>query len=176
MVAALPLGDAMNSANQPAFVGVYSAQMKRKAELASYQRARVQVLVQNGVVVSPLQTRAVPVTSTTLTQGQRTRTIPVQEMVIALDPDEVAPFLEALSVEAEITCLARSGRPDDPVDSITPSSDPTTSFWGGLQGMPDWRKADPEANFSVIESIEDGERKFVPVPKHEDQTEEEPGS
>ena len=169
MVAASPLDTAPASSAAASFVGPFSDQMRRQTELGTYRRARVQVLVQNGVVVTPLQTRAVPVTSTTLTQGQRTRTIPVQEMVIALDPAEVAPFLEALSVEADITCLARSGHPDDPLDSVTPSSDPSVSLWGGdgssLMGLAGPWGQGGEGSFSVVESIQDGERTLVPVPR-----------
>ena len=168
MVAAQALEQGGPNTTAQSFAGVYSEQMRRKTELGTYRRAKVQVLVQNGVVVSPLQTRAVPVTSTTLTSGQTTRTIPVQEMIIALDPEEVAPFLEALSVEADITCLARSGRPDDPLDSMTPSSDPTNHWWNwspGFGAVPGTQDGGSGDDFTIIESIVDGERKLVPVPR-----------
>ncbi len=157
MVAAISL-DGKPTA-QPAFSGLYSAVMGRQAELDNYRRAKVKVLVQNGIVVTPLQTRQVPTTSSSLTQGTRVRTIPVQEMVVALAPEEVAPFMEALSIEAEITCLARSGRPDDLMDSVTPSSDPTPSLWSFSSGS----AGDPNG-MKVIESIQDGERTLIPVP------------
>ena len=139
--------------------GVFTEQLKRQAQMNNLPQARVRVLVQNGIVVTPLQTRGVPTTNTSLTRGTSVRTLPVQEMVIALDPEEVAPFLEALSVEANITCLARSGRPDDPLDSVTPSSEPTPLLFG-----PGGLGRDSGGGMSIIESIDDTKREFVPVP------------
>jgi len=106
----------------------------------------------------------VPTTSTSLTRGTTTRTLPVQEMVIALEPDEVAPFMEALSVEAQITCLARSGRPDDPVDSLTPSSEPDLMLWGTGLAAGGNSLVPSAGSMAVIESISDRERTLVPVP------------
>ena len=37
--------------------------------------------------------------------------MPVQEIVLAVDPQEVAPLAEAMDLKYEITCVARSGRP-----------------------------------------------------------------
>jgi len=171
MVAARPL-DATQAAPSAPLSGVYSDRARQMAQQGAYKRARVDVLVQNGTVVTPLQTRLVPTTSTTLTRGQTTRTTPVQEMVIALDPEEVAPFMEALSVEANVVCLARSGRPDDPPDSITPASRPRTASWspgsstGFSQGEPGDGTDEP-GEMRVVESITDDERTFVPVPRGE---------
>jgi Flp pilus assembly protein CpaB len=86
--------------------------------------ATVKVIVQNGVMVTPMETRQVPYTVNSLTQGTLVRTRPVQEIVIAVDPGEVARLTEALAVEAELACVPRSGRPDDPQDSITPDLQP----------------------------------------------------
>jgi len=168
MVSALTL-DASNSAATPSFEGLYSRVMSRQTQLGNYKRARVQVLVQNGVVVTPLQTRQVPMTSTSLTRGTSVRTIPVQEMVIALDPDEVAPFMEALCVGASITCLARSGQIDDPVDSMTPSSDPGFSTLQAYFPGSSLLTSDPQS-MSVVESISDTARALVPVPGAEKET------
>lgn len=89
--------------------------------LAQVKQARVRVLVQNGALVSPVRTRVIPITSSSLTQGSVTRTKPIQEAIIAVDPEEIAPLTEAIAIEASITCVARSGLPDDPGEaSITP--------------------------------------------------------
>ena len=56
-------------------------------------------------------TRNMPISSSSLTQGMTTRTVPMQEIVIAVDPQEVAPLNEAMDLKYEITCMARSGRP-----------------------------------------------------------------
>ncbi len=75
------------------------------------KRSLVRPLVQDGVVVTPVRTRNVPISSSSLTQGTTTRTIPVQEIVLAVAPQEVAPLAEAMDLKYEIICVARSGRP-----------------------------------------------------------------
>lgn len=119
------------------------------------------VLVQNGIVVTPLETRQIPISSSGLTGGVSIKTIPVQEMVIALDPEEVAPLMEALTLESKIVCLARSGRPEDPEDSVTPSSK-QEEVLGSARSYPGVPKA--PGGMSVVESIDDQGRSWVPVP------------
>ena len=72
------------------------------------KRSNVSTLVQDGVVVTPVRVRNAPVSST---QSGNVRTTPVQEIVIAVEPEEVAPLAEAMDLKYEITCVARSGRP-----------------------------------------------------------------
>ena len=111
--------------------GIYAQQMQMQANLSNWtKQATVRVLVQNGVVVEPLTTRQVPIANRTLTQGTIVRTKPVQEIVIAVDPVEVARLSEALAVDAEINCVPRSGRPDDPYESRTPGIAPLNPFTG----------------------------------------------
>ena len=77
-------------------------------------------LVQDGVVVSPVRVRNRPVATR---GGVTTRTVPVEEIVIAVAPEEVAPLAEALDLNYEITCVVRSGRPQDAaVSSPQPSA------------------------------------------------------
>jgi Flp pilus assembly protein CpaB len=75
------------------------------------KRGYVRSLVQDGVVVTPVRIRNAPTSSSSLTQGATTRTRPVQEIVLAVDPEEVAPLAEAMDLKYEITCVTRSGRP-----------------------------------------------------------------
>jgi Flp pilus assembly protein CpaB len=130
-IAALRVGDRIDLiASQPVdmqkamqgrgnALGISSVQV---GLMAQTKQANVRVLVQNGALVTPVTTRLVPVFSSSLTQAGVTRTKPVQEAVIAIDPEEIAPLTEALAVEANITCVARSGLPDDPGPaSVTPS-------------------------------------------------------
>ena len=168
MVAAMTLKDAP----APDFVGLYKNLAGGQAgPAAAKPRAEARVLVQNGVVVTALETRQIPTSTSSLTQGRTTKTLPVQEMVIALDPDEVAPLLEALSLSAEITCVARSGRPDDPEDSETPSSESAEDVWGNSLGG----SAGLTGPMTVIESIDDEGRELVPVPTvREDEEGDEP--
>ena len=133
---------------------------------AKGKRARVDVIVQNGVVVTPMETRLVPTSSTSLTAGQVTGTRPVQEMIIALDPDEVAPLMAAIRLESDLTCVARSGHPDDPEESLTPGLDeegePTDEPLGATSNLPAGYE---DAELTVIETIVGGERVLTPVPR-----------
>ena len=84
----------------------------------------VRVLVNNGMMISPIRMRAAPTTTNSLIGGQRNSTKPVEEVVIAIDPNEIAELTAAMTLEAAITCVARSGNPDDEPDSITPGLPP----------------------------------------------------
>lgn len=185
----------------PAFVGVYSEMASRPRKTASASAppaqatASVDVLVQAGVVVSGLETRLVPTASTSLTAGQISGTRPVQEMVIALAPEEVAPLLAALRLDSDLTCLARSGRPEDPAESLTPglpagrsanllgspsaghgstgtnagedSAEDSDPVDGDpVNGVPSWMPAGYEkSELAVIETILGGQRTLTAVPK-----------
>ena len=159
------------------FSGVYSDLLKSGRDGAAgegprgrLKRARVDVIVQNGVVVSPITTRFIPTSSSSLTAGQVNGTRPVQEMIIALAPSEVAPLMAAIRLEADLTCVARSGHPDDPAESLTP----------GLPGTDDAANQEQAAgpagasllpagyegrDMTVIETIVGGERVLTPVPR-----------
>ena len=150
-----------NAKAQPDLDGVFANFVEAQATQANWPKSRVQVLIQNGVVVTPLETRLVPVTSSSLTRGSTTGTVPVQEMVIALDPEEAVGFMEAVSNDAELSCLARSGRPDDPFDSVTPSREPASS---GLSSWIPGGGVDSAQGMRVVESISGEERKLIPVP------------
>ena len=86
-------------------------------------QADVRVIVHDGVIVSPVMTRGIPTTTSSLTEGARTTMTPVQEVVIAVEPEEVAPLNEAFALEMNVMAVARSGHPDDPgAKSVTPGS------------------------------------------------------
>jgi len=90
---------------------------------AAGSQADVRVLAHEAVIVIPVTTRAIPITSNSLMEGARTATRPVQEVVIAVSPDEVMPLSEALATEMEVTAVLRSGHPDDPGEvRIAPGS------------------------------------------------------
>jgi Flp pilus assembly protein CpaB len=155
--------------------GVYGQQLALQARLSNWQKqATVRVMVQNGVVVEPMMTRQVPVFSTSLTQGGITRMRPVQEIVIAVDPDEVARLTEAIAVEAKISTIPRSGRPDDPKDSVTPDLQPVSPFTGpGSSLGPIVRSSSAQsgevpqapAPFSMVETISGTKRELTAVPR-----------
>jgi Flp pilus assembly protein CpaB len=173
LVATLPIEGRGAAGQNFNFSGVYGQQLALQARLTNWQKqATVRVMVQNGVVVEPMITRQVPVFSNTLTQGGITRMKPVQEIVIAIDPDEVARLTEAMAVEAKISCVPRSGRPDDPINSVTPDLRPTSPFAGsggaglaatsGSAGAPAAIGSTP---FSMVETISGTKRELTAVPK-----------
>jgi len=73
--------------------------------LDSRSNARARTVAENAAVVTALETRQLPA-------GGRSGAV-VQEMVIALDPREVAIVAEALEVAKRIDCIPRSGLPGE---------------------------------------------------------------
>lgn len=157
LLAARTVGVESVPAERPAFAGVYSNLMRQQSTSPRKGgRAQVDVIVNDGVVVTPLETRVIPVSSSSLTRGVTTSTRPVQEMVIALDPDEVSPLLAAIELESDITCVARSGRPGEPEGDLTP---------GFREPDPLDESSDDQKEMHVMEVIHGSERTLVPVPR-----------
>ena len=93
------------------------------------KRSLVRPLVEDGVVVSPVTVRNLPTTSASSpTQGATTRNIPVQEIVLAVAPEEVGLLAEAMDMKYQITCVVRSGRP---APAVSPEAHPAA---GGAAG------------------------------------------
>ncbi len=170
LVATMPI-DASRSSQSFNVGGVYSEQLSVQTRLSNWQKqATVRVLVQNGVIVEPLTTRQVPVMQASLTERSAVRMRPVQEVVLAIDPEEVARLTEAMAVDAKISMVPRSGRPDDPVDSRTPDLRPVSPFSGPGSSAP--VSNDPELAsdqdpppFSVVETIMGRKRALTEVPR-----------
>jgi len=76
-------------------------------------------LVHGGVVVRPVTLRQTPAASAATGKDAGLQTHGVPEVVLAIDPAEVAPLSQALAVDTEIYCVAHSGHPDD-VAGLTP--------------------------------------------------------
>jgi hypothetical protein len=73
----------------------------------------------------PAHARSTSDTTASLMSGSRTTTKNVEEVAIAVDPEEIAGLTAALSSGGSITCVARSGHPDEPKTlSSTPGSTP----------------------------------------------------
>lgn len=95
---------------------------------------------------------------------------PVQEVVIAIDPEEVSRLTEALAVDARISMIPRSGRPDDPIDSTTPDLLPVSPFAAPGSGTlapteSDFATEPPASPFSVVETIMGRKRALTAVPR-----------
>jgi len=88
------------------------------------RRARSAVVADGATVVSALEARALPGAS-----AGRSGAI-VQEMVIALSPDEIPTVTEALEVAKRIDCIPRSGLP-----SAAPVAEQTVSAAGSTRAL-----------------------------------------
>jgi Flp pilus assembly protein CpaB len=174
LVATIPI-DTTQSGSLQGVGGLYGQQLNLQAQLSNWRRqATVSVLVQNGAIVEPMVTRQVPVFSRTLTQGAVTRMRPVQEIVIAVDPEEVAPLTEAMAVEASISAVPRSGQPGDDPDSFTPGSRPRSPIVlpgvdsadaGGLEQAPDATAGvAARGPMTMVETISGTERQLTATP------------
>lgn len=73
-------------------------------------RARSRIVADGATVVSALEERALP------GAGGRSGAV-VQEMVIALAPDDIPTVTEALEIAQRIDCIPRSGLPTDAPDA-----------------------------------------------------------
>jgi Flp pilus assembly protein CpaB len=167
VLATLPI-DANSGGRSLSVGGPYGQELALQAQLSNWSKqATVRVIVQNATIVEPIKTRGIPIYQTTLTEGAALRTRPVQEAVIAVDPDEVAPLTEALAVDAALTTVPRSGRPDDPLNSKTPDSRPFSPFTtpgtaAGGQGFDGKRDS---ASFTMVETIMGQRRSLSAVPR-----------
>jgi Flp pilus assembly protein CpaB len=143
IIASLTL-DQKNRINTPRPLGAGANYVSNST--TAPKEARVRLVVDNGAVVQPIYVRAVPTTSHSLTSGAQTTTKPIQEVVLAVAPDEVPMLTEAIALGAELTAVARSGQPGD---------DQTTRISTEVQEAP---KA------TVIETIQGRRREQVSVP------------
>jgi len=170
IVATMPI-DASRASQPFNVTGVYSEQMSVQARLSNWQKqATVRVLVQNGVIVEPLTTRQVPIMQASLGERSAVRMRPVQEIVLAIDPEEVARLTEAMAVDAKISMIPRSGRPDDPLNSRTPDLRPVSPFNGPGSSAPVSNDSDLASDqepqpFAVVETIMGRKRALTAVPK-----------
>lgn len=160
LVATMPIDEGRGGGGQAFDVGgVFAEQLALEARLSNWQKqATVQVLAQNGVIVEAMTTRQIPVVQTSVAEGARTRTRPVQEVVIAVEPTEVAQLTEAMAVGAKIWMVPRSGRPDDPMTSTTPELRPVSPFSDGSN-------ARGGGSYKVVETIMGQRRELTAVPR-----------
>jgi Flp pilus assembly protein CpaB len=173
LLATLPI-DASGGGNQTFnAAGPYASELALQAQLSNWQKqATVRVIVQNAIIVQPMNTRGVTTVANSLTDGAATRVRAVQEAVIAISPDEVAPLTEAMAVDARLTSVPRSGRPDDPLNSRTPNlrpfspfSNPGASPGVGIYNGEDTELAPTDGNFKIVETIMGQKRSLTAVPR-----------
>lgn len=153
LMATLPIDTAKAQQQLQQLGGVVGRTAALTQGLAGAKQASVRCVVQSGVVVSGVEARNVPYTISTLTQGTQVKSRPVQEVVIAVAPDEVAALEQALAIEASISCVPRSGRPDDPAESRTPERAADSPFSLAGEG----------GALRFVETIKGTTREIVPV-------------
>ena len=143
--------------------GVYADQLAMEAGATNWKKqATVRVIVQNGTVVQPVMARTGSMTSRSMVRGTQIQNRPITEVVLAVDPDEVGPLTEALALNADITCVPRSGLPEEDPDTVTPDLRPRTPF-SSVSG--DSELGQLSQPMTVIESIAGEQRKVVAVPR-----------
>lgn len=170
LLATLPI-DPQGTEKSLSVGGAYGPQLALQANLTNWaKQATVRVLVQNGVLVQPLTTREIPLSMNTLTQGLVVKKKPVQEIVIAVEPEEVAPLTEAMAVKAQITTVPRSGHPEDPKNSQTPESQPWNPLGlsissGNAPPSGNEKTSQPGSSLTFVERVNGaGERELIAVP------------
>lgn len=144
--------------------GVHASKLALEAELTNISKqARVDVIVQNGVVVQPVRMRQVPIAAGSLNDPHGIKTKPVQEVYIAVEAAAAAKVLEALSISgAKVEVIARSGDPTEDA-GVTPSSIPRSPFSG------DGPESDTSGgSMHFVEQIGGKNREIVPVPTEKD--------
>jgi hypothetical protein len=105
--------------------GQYGNMLQQEATYAMMQkRARTRTLAQDAILVTGEHIRQKPTVSRSLSQGTFVRNIPVQEVDIAVKPEDVPAINEALATEVKITAAAHSGQPGEDDSVETPGSDP----------------------------------------------------
>jgi hypothetical protein len=82
------------------------------------KKTQMVVLAEDAVLVVPVSVRYLPSQNAAKGKGAEPKGKPVEEVVIAVDPSEVMAITEGLAIDAGITAIARSGRPDSPRSSI----------------------------------------------------------
>jgi Flp pilus assembly protein CpaB len=129
--------------------GKFNGGFQAEAQMASMQKlANVRILAQDAVLLTPVTSRQKPTVSKSISQGTTVRNIPVEEVTIALAPDEIAPVTQALATEVNVMCVVRSGQPDDPeAHTDTPGSDPL-------------------ADITAIDTLSGGKREVIVLPQH----------
>lgn len=170
--------------------GMFGPAIKLQAKMNNFfKRATVDFIVRGGIVVLPVRTRAEPYSANTFTEGSISRTRPVQEAFIAIDPSELPKLTQAIAVEAQISAAPRSGHPEDYLDEIDPESrawDPFSNSTGMSPGSgpasggpdgEDYLEGDgglgfgpgsifgPMPGMNMVESISGDERQMLAVPE-----------
>lgn len=152
--------DVNNVSNWQSMSGPAASQLTLQAQLQNLlKQASVDVVAQNAIVIEPVQYREKLEKSSSLMQGTTEKRIQVQEVVVAVAPEEVARVMQALATGAIMTCVPRSGQPGDNMESVTPGLRPENPL-GSVSGA-----GRPPQGWTVVESFNGVDQGFVMTPK-----------
>lgn len=97
--------------------GPYASLLEAEAEARQVEpprvkrrRAEVRVIVKNGLLVQPIHNREAVGTLTNPMRPTQRPKKPIEELIIAVDPAEVAALNQALAIEAHLQVAIRSGQ------------------------------------------------------------------
>ncbi len=137
------------------------------------RRAEVRVVVQDGIVVQPVRQRTEIGQKASLLRGSSLTAKPIEEMVIAVDPHEVAALNQARAIEANLQVAMRSGQV--PEDGAEPDHGEIPNLEIDIsEEIPANGETGP-GKVKLIEVISGGKKRLmaVPVGKGEDEKKDE---
>jgi len=143
-----------DASDPPVISGPRGAELEMRTRQARLQaRVRVRVVAREAVVVEPVRGRTAEVTSSSVLRGTRKSAKTVEELVLAMSPEEAVQLMAAFEMGAQVSCLPRSGRPGAAEESVTPDLEP-----------PDPAKDGP-GPVRFVEVIDGDKRRVVAVPE-----------
>jgi Flp pilus assembly protein CpaB len=141
----------------PQIVGVRGAEMEMRQRLANPEKqSTVRIAARGAVIVEQLSARDIPTFSTSLVRGTVSRMRSVQEVVLAMMPEEAVALTAALESGATLRAFPRSGRSDDPGTSETPELEPPNPYASPDGEVP---------GVKVMEVIDGNAKKVIAVPE-----------
>ena len=132
---------------------VLKARLENFASSSSSDASRSWVVARGAMIVAPMRIREI-------INGNKTTT--VEEVFLAMAPDEVADFSKALAQEVTILAAPRSGQPESTTTEI---SDPETVDVNAELRRMLTGAADSEPTFGMVEVIRGSQRQTVTVPR-----------
>jgi hypothetical protein len=130
------------------------------------QRAEVRVVVRNGVIVEPVHERKEITKAGGLLRGATLQAVPIEEVVIAVAPEEVAALNEALAIGANLSVAMRSGQTGAEGATEGEIQDRIVEFEPPPPGMEgDAPTIGPRVR--LVEVIQGGKKKITAVPEGE---------